>query len=110
MYIGLYVKHRYYCQILIKLGFSRRFFEKFLHIRFHENPSRGRRVSCRLLDGQTKRRTDGQKGRQTERHDETNIRFRNFAKAPKNYKIYSPFILNITENTSVPSMKELQRI
>jgi hypothetical protein len=29
MYIGLYVKYRYYCQVLIKLGFSIQIFEKY---------------------------------------------------------------------------------
>jgi hypothetical protein len=53
-----------------------------------------RQTKNRLTEGQTDGKTD-----------ETNIRFRNFAKAPINYKIYSPFILNITKNTSVPPVK-----
>jgi len=29
MYIGLHVKNRYYCQILMKLEFSQHIFEKY---------------------------------------------------------------------------------
>jgi len=39
MYISLHVKHRYTCQILMKLEFSRQTFEKYSNIKFHENPS-----------------------------------------------------------------------
>jgi hypothetical protein len=71
MYIGLHVKYRYYCQILMKLEFSRQNFIKFLNTTFHENPSSGSRVV-------PYRRTDGQT-------DMTKliIAFRNFAKAHK---------------------------
>jgi hypothetical protein len=62
MYIGLHVKYRYCCQILMKLEFSRRFFEK-LSVKFHENPSTGSR--------------DVRFG-QTDRHDEANTRFSQF--------------------------------
>ena len=44
MYIGLHVKYRYCCQILMKLEFSQHIFEKYPHIKFHENPSSGSRV------------------------------------------------------------------
>ena len=58
----------YSCQILIKLEFSRRIFNKSLNTKFHENPSTGTRVvSC----GQTDGRTD----RQTDMPDEANSRF-----------------------------------
>ena len=39
MYIGLHVKYRYYCQILMKPEFARQIFEKYSNIKFHENPS-----------------------------------------------------------------------
>jgi hypothetical protein len=32
---------RYFCQILMKLEFSRQIFEKLSNIKFHENPSNG---------------------------------------------------------------------
>jgi hypothetical protein len=35
---------RYYCQISIKFEFPRHTFEKFSHIKFHENSSNGSRV------------------------------------------------------------------
>ena len=42
---------RYFCQILIKLDFSRQIFEKFSNIKFNENPSIGRRVvACGQTD------------------------------------------------------------
>ena len=37
----------YYCQILMKLEFSRQFFEKHPNINFHENTSSGSRVGFR---------------------------------------------------------------
>jgi len=61
----------------MKLDFSRRIFEKYSNIKFHENPSSGSRViSCERLDGHT----DGQ--RQT---DMTKLIFtsRHFANAPE---------------------------
>jgi hypothetical protein len=58
MYIGLHVKCRYSCQILMKLEFSREIFEKHPNLKFHENPSSGNRVVARGL-------TDGQMDRQT---------------------------------------------
>ena len=63
MYIGLYVKYRYCCQILMKLEFSRQIFEKYSNIKFHENPYSGNRVvPCG----------------QTDRHDEANSRFTHY--------------------------------
>ena len=53
----------YSCPILMKLEFTRQIFEKFSNIKFHENPSSGRRVvPC---------------GR-TDRQDESNSRFLQF--------------------------------
>jgi hypothetical protein len=60
------------CQILVKLELSRQTFEKYLHIKFNENQTRGSRVvPCGLIDG----RTDMTK---------LIVAFRNFANAPKN--------------------------
>jgi hypothetical protein len=57
------MKNEFYLQI----------FEKFLNIKFHENPSSGRRsVPC----GQTDRRTDG--------HGEANSRFSQFCESASN--------------------------
>jgi hypothetical protein len=65
MYIGLHVKYRYCCQILMKLEFSVQIFEKYLHIRLREN----RPMGAELFHED--RRTDVQ----TDRHDEANSRF-----------------------------------
>ena len=44
----------YSCPIIMSLEFSRRVFEKFSNIKFHENLSSERRVvPCALIDGQT---------------------------------------------------------
>jgi hypothetical protein len=52
----------------MRLELSPRTFEKCSSVKFHENPSSGKRVApC----GRTDRRTD----RQTDRHDEANSRF-----------------------------------
>jgi len=70
---------RYFCQIFMKYEFSRKIFEKYLNIKFHENPSSGNRVvPCGRTDGRTEGRTGGQT-------DMTKliIAFRNFANAPK---------------------------
>jgi hypothetical protein len=64
MYIGLHVKYRYSCQILMKLEFSRRIFEVYSNAKFHENHPVGAELFH--LDGQT------------DRHDEANSRFLKF--------------------------------
>ena len=59
-YVSLHIQYRYYCQILIKLEFSRQIFEKYTNIKFHENPS-GVEQSCSTrTDGRTDRGTDRQ--------------------------------------------------
>jgi hypothetical protein len=71
IYTWLYVKYRYDCRILMKLEFSRRIFEKYCNIKFHDSSSCGSRVApCGQKDGQP----DLLKLR---------VAFRNFAKAPK---------------------------
>ena len=61
----------WYCQILMKLEFSRQVFEKYSNTKRHENPSSGgQTVSCG--------RTDGRIYRQTNRHGEANRRFSQF--------------------------------
>ena len=45
MYIGLYIKYRYSCQILMKLEVSRHIFEKFSNIKLYINPPIGSRVA-----------------------------------------------------------------
>jgi len=58
----------------MKLEFSRRIFEKYSNIKFHDNPSRGcRAVACDRTD----RQTDITK---------LTVALRNFAKAPKNQR------------------------
>jgi len=58
---------RYSCPILKKYQFSRRIFEKYSNIKFHENPSSGSRVfSCG----------------QTDRHDEANNRYSQVCELP----------------------------
>jgi len=44
MYIGLHVKYRYSCPILMKFEFSRQISEKYSNIKFHEHPSSWSRV------------------------------------------------------------------
>jgi hypothetical protein len=76
MYIRLHVKYRYSCQIVIKLEFSQRIFEKHLSIICHENPFSGSRVVPR---GRSSGLTDGQTDM-----TELIVAFRSFSKAPKN--------------------------
>ena len=66
------MKHPVFCQIVMKLEFSRHIFEKKkLNIKFYENIFNvSRIVTCGWTDGQTDRQTD--------RHDETNSRFSQF--------------------------------
>ena len=59
----------------MKLELSRHIFEKYSHIKFHENPSSGRRV---VPCGRTGGQTDGQT-----HMTKLIVTFRNFAKAPK---------------------------
>jgi hypothetical protein len=61
MYIGLHVKYRYCCQILIKLEFSEEIFDKSSNVQFDENPSNESRVV-----------PFGQRDGQTDGHDEAN--------------------------------------
>jgi hypothetical protein len=66
---------RYSRQILMKLEFSRKIFEKFLNIKFYENPPSWSRVIPRgRTDGRTKNRRDIRK---------LIVTFHNFANAPK---------------------------
>jgi hypothetical protein len=65
-------------QILIKIKFSRQTFEKYLNIKFHENPSRGSRVvQCGQMDGQTNKLIDMTK---------LIVSFLNFANPRANYR------------------------
>jgi hypothetical protein len=78
MYIGLRVKYRYCCEILMKLEISRQIFEKYSNVRFHVNPFiESRVISCGRTDGQRGRRTD----RQRDRHDEANSRSSQFGES-----------------------------
>jgi hypothetical protein len=68
----------------MKLEFSQQFFEKYSHIKFHENPSSGSRV---VPHGQTEGwREGGREGGREGRTDITKLifAFRKFANAPKN--------------------------
>jgi len=61
MYIGINVKRRYSCHILMKFTTSREIFAKYSNIKFHENPSGWSRI---VPWGETRtepeRRTDKQ--------------------------------------------------
>ena len=73
------MKFPLFCQILMKLEFSRQIFEKYSIIKFHENPpSESRVVPCRRTDTQT----DGWPDTDITR---LKIAFRNFAKASENF-------------------------
>ena len=70
MYIRLHAT-RYYCQILMKLDFSRQIYEEYSDIKLHENLCSGRRVvPCGKTD-MTK----------------VIVVFHNYAKAPKNLQL-----------------------
>jgi hypothetical protein len=93
MYIGLHVKYRYCCQILMKLEFSRQISEKYSDIKFHESP-----FSYSM-------RTD----RRTDIHEKANSRSRNFLNAPKrqNKKWLAPsLVTTLTELSVSTTLKE----
>jgi hypothetical protein len=69
MYTAVHVKYPLSDQILIKFELSRRIFEKYSNIEFHENPSSGRRFAARG-------RTDG--------HEKLIVAFRSSVNALKN--------------------------
>jgi len=71
MFIGLHVKYRYSCQVLMKLEFYGHIFGKYSNIKFYEYPSSG--------EPSYSMRTDGQ----TDRHDEASNRFWHLSNAPK---------------------------
>ena len=75
---------RYYCQISMKLKFSRHRFEKYSNTKFHENPSSGSR---------------GVPSGRTDRHDDANSRFRNSENASKNFT-HSPHCIYIYLRTN----------
>ena len=64
----------------MKIEFPRQILEKFSDIKFHENPFSGSRV---VPCGWTDTLTDGSTDRLTDREDEPNSRFSQFANAPK---------------------------
>jgi hypothetical protein len=56
--IGVHLRTRNACQIVMKLEFSRQIFEKYSNIEFHEYPSSGSRVvSHGRTDGRTEAHT-----------------------------------------------------
>jgi hypothetical protein len=75
----------------MKIKLSRKIFEKYSNIKFHEEPSTGSRVvPSTPPDG----RTDGQTGRQTDMTKLT-LAFRSFTESPKNY---SAIPYSVSEN------------
>jgi hypothetical protein len=84
--IGLHVKYRYYCQILVKLESSLQTFEKYWNIKLHGNPSSESGV---VPFGPRDRQRDA-------RTDMTNLRavFRNFTNSSKNllWSFFPPFL------------------
>ena len=67
-YVGLYVKCRHSCQILMKLELFQQNFERYWSIKFRENSSSGSRVvACGQRDG----------------HDKLIVAFRNVGDAPE---------------------------
>ena len=75
MYVGLYVKYHYSCQILLKFEFSRQIFEKFSVIKFYQISLVWAEFHA---DIQKDRETDRHKDRQTDRHNEANTCFSQF--------------------------------
>jgi hypothetical protein len=73
MHIGLRVKYRLFCQILMKVEFSRQIFRKHSKIKFHENPTSGSRFDLSV---------------RTDRRDVAGRRFLLFAIAPRNGTMY----------------------
>ena len=54
IYIGLHVKYRHSCKILIKPEFPQQIFKKYTNIIFHRNRSSDSRVvPCGRLEGRT---------------------------------------------------------
>jgi hypothetical protein len=74
--LGFMWSTRYSCPILMKIEFSRNIFEKYINIKFHENPSSWSRV---VPCGRTNGQTDITK---------LTVAFRSFAKAPRNHSFY----------------------
>ena len=75
---------RYYCQVLMKIDFSRQIFEKYRNIKFHENP---------LSEAESFYGTDRQT--QTDRRKNMAnpiVAFRSFSKAPK-MNIFTPNVV-----------------
>jgi hypothetical protein len=89
-------------QILVKLEFSGRIFQKYSNMKFHENPSSGSRVvPCGQTDGQADT-------------TELIVDFRNFAEAPKNsmffpYRTFMYFVW-ISEQTVIIYLYSINRL
>ena len=79
--------NRYYCEIWIKLEFSRQIFEKYSNIKLCENSCSGRNGCSMRTDRQT--------------HDEASSRFPNFANSPKSSTL---FCINFRSYTVFPTL------
>jgi hypothetical protein len=82
MYIGLLVKYRYCCQILIKLEFSQQIFEKSSNKNFMKIRQVGRELF----------HAGGRTDRQVDRLRQTDMKtlivdFRNFANLPRSQSV-----------------------
>jgi len=75
-YTGIHVKYQLFLSDFNELEFSRHFFKKYSSIKFHENPSS--KVELYHADGRTEGQTDVTR---------LLVAFRNFASAPKPYKL-----------------------
>jgi len=82
VHIGLHVKYRYSCSILITLGASGQIFENYTNTEFHENLSSGSPV---VPCGRTDIQADMTK---------LKVAFRSFANAPKSGARTKPKIQN----------------